>query len=223
MFKKLNGLKWAFETPEAELRGVEDALARKRDLLKRTVYPPERKRLERGIEGLTKDRDRLKRAKPKAALYDAKTEFSLVIRKDKFDGLRRTQKKEPVPLKTYRNNKRVWWFNDTFYEADDDLSATDVKALALEQDNQKRLQLEKAHALMAMRDRLDAKAKRQPIPQEVKVAVWQRDQGRCVDCGSQAELEYDHVIPLAMGGSNTERNLQLLCAPCNRRKGATLG
>jgi 5-methylcytosine-specific restriction endonuclease McrA len=57
----------------------------------------------------------------------------------------------------------------------------------------------------------------------VKVAVWQRDAGRCVECGSQEDLEFDHVIPLAMGGSNTERNLQLLCAACNRRKGATLG
>ncbi len=55
------------------------------------------------------------------------------------------------------------------------------------------------------------------------ILVWQRDGGRCVECDSQRELEYDHVIPLAMGGSTTDRNLQLLCAPCNRRKGATLG
>lgn len=54
------------------------------------------------------------------------------------------------------------------------------------------------------------------------MAVWQRDGGRCVDCASQQDLEYDHVIPLAMGGSNTDRN-QLLCEVCNRRKGASLG
>lgn len=39
---------------------------------------------------------------------------------------------------------------------------------------------------------------------------------------SNANLEYDHIVPLAMGGSNTERNLQLLCADCNREKGASL-
>jgi 5-methylcytosine-specific restriction endonuclease McrA len=42
-------------------------------------------------------------------------------------------------------------------------------------------------------------------------------------CGSQDRLELDHIIPLAMGGSNTARNIQVLCERCNREKGATLG
>lgn len=57
----------------------------------------------------------------------------------------------------------------------------------------------------------------------MKIAVWQRDSGRCVECDSNEDLEFDHIIPLAMGGANTLRNLQLLCGSCNRRKGATLG
>ena len=56
-------------------------------------------------------------------------------------------------------------------------------------------------------------------PHEVKLAVWQRDEGKCVECGSNEYLEYDHIIPLSMGGANTQRNLQLLCEGCNRRKG----
>src|SRR5690606_11117267 len=57
---------------------------------------------------------------------------------------------------------------------------------------------------------------REPIPDEVKVFVWKRDAGKCVKCGSQEALEFDHIIPLAMGGSNTQRNLQLLCETCNK-------
>jgi hypothetical protein len=127
---------------------------------------------------------------------------------------------------TYRRVKdTVWWaFRGAFYISNEtDLTQNDVLALLLEEDNKKRLRLERAHALMAMRTQLDERAKRQPIPQDVKVFVWQRDAGRCVECGSQQDLEYDHIIPLVMGGSNTERNLQLLCSVCNRRKGGTLG
>ncbi len=65
--------------------------------------------------------------------------------------------------------------------------------------------------------------KRQPIPRRVKMYVWQRDAGRCVECGSKEKLEYDHTIPLSKGGSNTERNLQLLCERCNRTKGSAIG
>lgn len=65
-------------------------------------------------------------------------------------------------------------------------------------------------------------ARRQTIPNQVKIDVWQRDSGRCVECGSNSELEFDHIISLKMGGANTFRNLQLLCGPCNRSKGAAL-
>jgi 5-methylcytosine-specific restriction endonuclease McrA len=63
---------------------------------------------------------------------------------------------------------------------------------------------------------------RQPIPDSVKMFVWRRDNGRCVVCGSQEKLEYDHIIPISMGGSNTERNIQLLCEKHNRSKGGNL-
>lgn len=59
------------------------------------------------------------------------------------------------------------------------------------------------------------------IPHEVRVAVWQRDQGRCVQCGASgpgAWLEFDHIIPHSLGGANTVGNVQLLCRRCNLLK-----
>lgn len=65
--------------------------------------------------------------------------------------------------------------------------------------------------------------KREPIPQDVQDAVWIRDGGRCVKCGSRENLEFDHIIPFSKGGSNTVRNLQLLCSKCNKEKSNHIG
>jgi hypothetical protein len=59
---------------------------------------------------------------------------------------------------------------------------------------------------------------RKPISDEVKMFVWNRDGGKCVNCGSEENLEYDHIIPISKGGSNTARNIQILCEKCNRTK-----
>jgi len=44
----------------------------------------------------------------------------------------------------------------------------------------------------------------------------------CAGCSADISLAYqvDHILPLALGGSNDRKNLQILCPPCNRRKHA---
>lgn len=57
------------------------------------------------------------------------------------------------------------------------------------------------------------------IPSDVKLAVWKRDQGRCVECGSTDNLHFDHIIPYSRGGSSlVAENIQLMCARHNLAK-----
>jgi hypothetical protein len=57
------------------------------------------------------------------------------------------------------------------------------------------------------------------IPTAVKLEVWKRDRGRCVECGSTDNLHFDHIIPFSKGGSSlVPENIQLLCARHNIEK-----
>lgn len=53
---------------------------------------------------------------------------------------------------------------------------------------------------------------------------WQN--GRCAECrrkfGPKLPFQIDHIEPLARGGSNWPRNIQLLCGRCNTKKGSKL-
>lgn len=57
------------------------------------------------------------------------------------------------------------------------------------------------------------------IPTAVKLEVWKRDKGKCVRCGRQNNLHFDHVIPYSKGGSSlVSENIQILCARHNLAK-----
>jgi 5-methylcytosine-specific restriction endonuclease McrA len=61
--------------------------------------------------------------------------------------------------------------------------------------------------------------RRRIIPTKIKLAAWQRDGGKCVECGATDELHFDHDLPWAKGGTSiTEANVQLLCARHNLQK-----
>ncbi len=55
------------------------------------------------------------------------------------------------------------------------------------------------------------------IPADVKRNVAERDQYRCVKCGSQRYLQFDHRRPWALGGEHSVENISLLCFHCNQR------
>ena len=102
-----------------------------------------------------------------------------------------------------------------------------IKAKLLGSERKRRLSREAREELMEkglLFNKYSSKQKsRETIPQEIMDQVWNRDGGKCVGCGSQESLEFDHIIPHSKGGAATYRNLQILCKACNLRKSNKIG
>jgi len=62
----------------------------------------------------------------------------------------------------------------------------------------------------------------QSIPPRVKIRIFEKFNGRCAVCTleivGKLRPEYDHIIPLCLGGEHRESNLQLLCLPDHKIK-----
>jgi HNH endonuclease len=144
-----------------------------------------------------------------------------VLRHGSFARAARAQIEEPVPL-TEAGARRWWWYRDRFWWEDEGYGPEDVVALVADRERRARRRLDRAHAALERERAAATPAGREPIPREVKLSVWRRDRGRCRECGEGFDLQYDHVIPLALGGASSVDNLQLLCGDCNRAKGASL-
>lgn len=64
---------------------------------------------------------------------------------------------------------------------------------------------------------------RHKIAARKRFLVFKMDRYRCQLCGASAsdprvELEIDHKIPRAKGGTDDLENLWVLCRPCNNGK-----
>lgn len=126
-----------------------------------------------------------------------------------------------TPISLVQDGRRtLWYFSDRFYWDDDELEADDIKALILQRKRRLEARVQTARSLMQAE--AAGRPTRIPIPAELRRAVFERDGGRCVECDSNFDLQYDHVLPVALGGATTLENLQLLCAECNQRKSDTL-
>lgn len=70
------------------------------------------------------------------------------------------------------------------------------------------------------RETLPTRSFKQPIPNDLRWAVWERDNFTCRHCGARRDLSVDHIVPESRGGAMALDNLQTLCRSCNSRKGA---
>ena len=56
----------------------------------------------------------------------------------------------------------------------------------------------------------------------LKRCLMRRQDNTCTYCGHPrraTSMDIDHIIPVVRGGSNDKSNLQVICRPCNQRKG----
>ena len=60
------------------------------------------------------------------------------------------------------------------------------------------------------------------VPDRVRLRVWERCEGRCGECGRKIGPAdtwiIEHLIALANGGENRERNLGVTCGWCKPKK-----
>lgn len=153
------------------------------------------------------------------AVQSGKRIFDMRRKRPWVDDARALQREEPVALFTLKE-RSYWWFHDCVYWDDDGLNAEDVKALVLQRERNQERKIQTAHSLMRAEE--NGRPTRTPVPVGIRRAVFERDGGKCVECGSAFDLQYDHILPVSLGGATTVENLQLLCADCNQRKSDSL-
>ena len=71
-------------------------------------------------------------------------------------------------------------------------------------------------------ERMIRPTKRVPWPMGMKRELLKRQDYTCAYCGyrlNASKFEIDHMDPVIRGGSNDMDNLQVICRPCNMRKG----
>jgi hypothetical protein len=135
----------------------------------------------------------------------------------------RWQRSMVYPVRFLTAGERNYWkFGDRWFWDNEGLTADQVHALIVTRDQRRDATISRAQSTVALGAEPRVPGTSRQVPEDVKLLVWTRDQGRCRACGSMTELQYDHIIPWSMGGGSTPENVQVLCGPCNRRKGASV-
>lgn len=131
--------------------------------------------------------------------------------------LMREREEHGVALVGQDRDRVLWWATEGFYWGEPELGHEEVELLLWNRQRRQGSQLERLRAIRARADDIE-RSRRERIPDEVRELVWERDEGACVRCGAEDDLQFDHVIPVAKGGSATVENIQVLCGACNRAK-----
>lgn len=148
--------------------------------------------------------------------------------------------KNAIPLWTYYQNVLHWaistfnmkkfksimkgldWasFYDKYHEESLDIKAMEAKISELLGDDE----IQKSNGIIPYvltgdERYLDLRT----FKDKVKLAVWEKQNHKCAICGKEFDFEFmegDHIKPWREGGRTDIGNCQMLCRPCNRKKGS---
>ena len=160
-------------------------------------------------------------SQPKAVDQPERTAYGTLTQNGRFHRAAQEHKngqRPPERVRVYEKLRQgIWSYNGVFHlvdswqEVDGDRQVFKFELVAVEGEED------------FSRPPASYPSRRRIIPTPVKLAVWQRDGGRCVLCGATEELHFDHVLPYSKGGTSiTDENVQLLCARHNLKKGAKI-
>jgi hypothetical protein len=116
----------------------------------------------------------------------------------------------------------IWLYQEFLWAVQGQYTDEQCRLLIIEAVDKERRKWESLERKFGSRESQNVAA-RPRIPESVRIEVWRRDGGKCARCASRENLEYDHIVPVSKGGSNTARNIELLCEKCNRSKGGNIG
>lgn len=124
------------------------------------------------------------------------------------DGLR-----DAEPVKVYEKIRNGIWSYNGFFELIDSWIEDDGKRHVF------KFKLVAIEDIDLDNENLELHERRRIIPTDIKLEVWKRDAGKCVNCGAFDELHFDHILPFSKGGTSVKvENVQLLCARHNLTK-----
>lgn len=127
----------------------------------------------------------------------------------------KSSEREAAKVQVYRKIKKGVWVDMGFYDLVDGYERHDGKRKVF------KFLLKPVFDFEIQDEDFPDLVHDRQIPGEIQREVYERDKGKCTQCGSTENLHFDHILPFSKGGSSkTATNIQLLCAKHNLKKGA---
>lgn len=149
---------------------------------------------------------------------------------DTINERRRTRGLTPEQEEGYKRRSREWYLANkgkvlekmsAYYV--ENREAVMARIRQYERANPEKVRLLGRVKVHRRRLRLEAKGGNLYTRQDLE-RLYELQKGCCAACRKKLKGKYhvDHRIPIAKGGDGTVGNIELLCPPCNMRKGAKL-